>query len=126
MPAAHLTADETAVHHDLHLLRNRLEDIYISTESFDPMTPKPPILDTSLEINLDEENQWGNENVPGMKILREAIKGDLERLESVSLLYTIDNFLLLISRRPVVSGGPRVYKITCAINKFTVLDFCVE
>jgi len=87
-PTAHLTAKETVIHHDLHVLRTRLQDIYVSAASFEPMTPKPPILDASeaIEINLDEENQWGQENVPGMKFLREAIKNDLERLEIVSPL----------------------------------------
>jgi hypothetical protein len=86
MPTAYSTVNETVVHHDLHVLRARLQDIHIAAASFEPLTPKPPILDTSTEINGDEENQWGQENVPGMRMLREAIKGDLERLETVSLL----------------------------------------
>jgi len=105
MPTAHSSADGTVIHHDLYILRNRLQDIYVSTASFDPMTPKPPILDASVEINLDEENQWGQENIPGMKILREAIKGDLERLESVSplVLTDIETSYVLIFSWPVVS-----------------------
>src|ERR1700729_2687307 len=48
-----------------------------SMASFKPLTPKPPILDTAVEINWDEENQCGQENVPGMRVLQEAIKGDV-------------------------------------------------
>ena len=96
MPTEHLTPDETVIHHDLHLLRTRLQDIYVSSASFEPMTPKPPIIDASLEINSDEEHQWVQENVPGMKILREAIKGDLERLEIVRLLPMIDDIFVHI------------------------------
>ena len=75
--------NDILVHHDLRLLRTRLQDIYLSAASFEQMTPKPPILDSSLDINSDE---GGQENVPGMRILREAIKCDLDRLEAVSLI----------------------------------------
>ena len=74
----------SVIHHELYILRTRLQDIYEATASFDPMAPKPPILDASVETNLDEEN-LGRECIPGMKILREAIKSDLEHLETLSI-----------------------------------------
>jgi len=86
MPTAHLVANEPIAHHNLHLLHALLQEIYESMASFELLTPKPPILDMSVEINWDEENQCGQENVPGMRVLQEAIKGDLECLESVSRL----------------------------------------
>jgi hypothetical protein len=110
MPTAHLIANEPVAHHNLHLLHALLQDIYESAASFEPLTPKPPILDTSVEINWDEENQCGQENVPGMRVLREAIKGDLERLESVSPLPIIGSEMCQGCSdfmRPVVSGRSR-------------------
>ena len=69
------------VHKDLCVLRDQLRHIYRSAASFEPLTPRPPIIDTSTD---DEDTQWRSENVPGMRLLRDAIKGDLERLETVS------------------------------------------
>ncbi|KAF7970132.1 hypothetical protein HWV62_24962 [Athelia sp. TMB] len=67
------------VHKDLYVLRDRLRNIYRSAASFEPLTPRPPIIDTSI---IDEDTQWRSDNVPGMRLLRDAIKGDLERLEA--------------------------------------------
>ena len=94
MPTAHLVVNEHVAHYDLHLLHALLQNIYESAASFEPLTPKPPILDTSVEIHWDEESQCGQESVPGMRVLREAIKGDLERLESVSSLPIIGSEML--------------------------------
>jgi hypothetical protein len=127
MLTAHLTSNEILIHHDLRLLRTRLQDIYLSAASFEPMTPKPPILGTSMETNSDEDNQGGQENVPGMRILREAIKSDLERLETVSLCFGMRHVEgLIISWRPVVSGRPREHKTPSAINQFAVFDIGME
>jgi hypothetical protein len=90
----------------------------LSTASFEPRIPKPPILDTSVEINVDEPENQGGECVPGMRILREAIKSDLERLETVSFppMTGMTDVKVLISLRPVVSGRPREHKAPCTIN----------
>lgn len=76
-------ANETvAVHHDLHNLYTRLTQIHISADSFGLLMPTLPILDKSAEI---KGKQWGQEeDLPGIRLLREAIKSDLDRLEAVS------------------------------------------
>lgn len=66
-------------HKDLRSLRDHLRSIHLAAASFEPLTPRPPIIDTSID---DEDTQWRSENVPGMRLLKEAIKGDLDRLEA--------------------------------------------
>lgn len=73
--------NNTQIHNNLYAIRDHLQSIYLSAASFEPLIQKPPIIDTSIE----EDSQWRSESVPGMRLLREAIKGDLERLETVSL-----------------------------------------
>lgn len=73
-------------HNDLHQLCARLRAIHSSAASFEPPTPRPPIIDASTDIEGDDE--WKQqENISGMRLLRDAVKGDLERLEAVSRLY---------------------------------------
>ncbi|KAL0946124.1 hypothetical protein HGRIS_012389 [Hohenbuehelia grisea] len=68
------------MHDDLQCLYKRLKDICASISDFQPAPAKPPILDSSLE--LDDENHWlHHENIPGLKKLREAVSMDLETLE---------------------------------------------
>ncbi|CAA7269905.1 unnamed protein product [Cyclocybe aegerita] len=69
---------------DLQKIRSRLLQIHDAISNFKPLTPRPPILDSSLDASNDvtEENQWlHQENVPGLKKLKENIKIDLGILD---------------------------------------------
>lgn len=83
------TLDEPVFHRDLHALCIRLRKIHSesSIADFEPLAPPPPIIDASVEIDGDEDSQWSQqENIPGIRLLKESVKSDLERLEAVSLL----------------------------------------
>lgn len=76
-----------AKHPDLQLLRSHLEQIHDAISNFRPLTDRPPIVDSSVEMNPDtsEDNQWlQQEHIPGVKKLRESIKVDLDAIEKVS------------------------------------------
>ncbi|KAF9467151.1 hypothetical protein BDZ94DRAFT_1186166 [Collybia nuda] len=76
--------DDIEPHSGLQQLRTRLQDIYDAISSFQPLTAKPPILDSSLDIGGDpsEDGQWlQQEHIPGLKKLRDSIKIDLDVLE---------------------------------------------
>ncbi|KAF8892935.1 glycosyl hydrolase family 61-domain-containing protein [Infundibulicybe gibba] len=67
---------------DLQALRTRLQKIHDSICRFQPLTAKPPILDSSVDIDSVEDNQWlQQESIPGLKKLRDAVKIDLDVLE---------------------------------------------
>ncbi|KAL4267490.1 DUF1308 domain-containing protein [Pleurotus pulmonarius] len=69
-------------HPELHVLRQTLKDICSLVSQFRPMTPRPPIIDTSLDFEPTEENHWLQpEQIPGIRKLRDAIQMDLEALE---------------------------------------------
>lgn len=82
----HLAGGATlAPHDDLHQVCSKLRAIHSSAASFEPPRPRPPIIDASTDIEGDDE--WKlQENISGMRLLRDAVKGDLERLETVSRL----------------------------------------
>jgi len=74
------------VHPDLQSIRSHLLQIHGAISDFKPLTARPPILDSSYDSMSEnsEENQWLNqENVPGLKKLKENIKLDLGILEKV-------------------------------------------
>ncbi|KAF7440040.1 hypothetical protein PC9H_000381 [Pleurotus ostreatus] len=74
-------ANDTA-HPELHALRQTLKDICSLVSEFRPMTPRPPIIDTSLDFEPTEESHWLQpEQIPGIRKLRDAIQMDLEALE---------------------------------------------
>ena len=70
----------------LQLLKSRLQQIHDSISYFQPLTARPPILDSSFEpVNeSNEEDQWlKQENIPGLKKLKENIALDLTALDKV-------------------------------------------
>ncbi|TFK31941.1 hypothetical protein BDQ12DRAFT_639392 [Crucibulum laeve] len=72
------------IHPELQLLRIRLQNIHDAISNFQPSSSRPPILDSSLDVGADagEEGQWlQQENIPGLKKLRDSIKIDLDVLE---------------------------------------------
>jgi hypothetical protein len=71
-------------HPDLAALRARLRHIQESIENFQPLTTKPSILDSSVDVRDEEEPWLQPETVPGLKVLRHAVKRDLDVLEGVS------------------------------------------
>jgi len=80
-------------HPELQSIRSHLLQIHDAITDFKPLTARPPILDSSYDPTSEnsEENQWLNqENIPGLKKLKENIKLDLGVLEKViSPLQTI-------------------------------------
>ncbi|KAF8188042.1 hypothetical protein BJ912DRAFT_904113 [Pholiota molesta] len=71
-------------HPELHAIRTLLSQIHDQIANFKPLTARPPILDSSYDFTGEAtgENQWlHQENVPGLKKLKENIKIDLGVLE---------------------------------------------
>ncbi|KAF9472705.1 hypothetical protein BDN70DRAFT_818263 [Pholiota conissans] len=71
-------------HPELHATRALLHHINVQIAHFKPLTARPPILDSSYDNanEVTEENQWlHQENVPGLKKLKETIKLDLGALD---------------------------------------------
>lgn len=66
-------------HPELHALRSHLQHILEDMSRYAPVIFKPPILDSSY----DSAKESGQESVPGIRALRDAIKQDLEVLEKV-------------------------------------------
>lgn len=79
---------------DLQLVKSHLQQVYDSISYFQPLTARPPIIDSSFEAasESNEESQWlKQENIPGLKKLKENIGIDLVALDKVLL-----NHLLFI------------------------------
>lgn len=77
---------ENIAHPDLQSIRSHLIQIHDAISNFKPLTARPPILDSSCDSTSenDEENQWLNqEDIPGLKKLKETVKLDLGVLEKV-------------------------------------------
>ena len=73
---------------DLQLVKSDLQQIYDSISYFQPLTARPPIIDSSFEAasESNEESQWlKQENIPGLKKLKENIGIDLVSLNKVLL-----------------------------------------
>jgi hypothetical protein len=69
-------------HHELHLLHKNLQNIYDALLNFKPLAGVPPILDSSIDADPNDDGQWlRHENIPGLKKLRESIKFDIDILE---------------------------------------------
>ena len=76
----------SSAHPALRQLRIQLQNIHDAISNFQPLTTKPPILDSSLDIGADssEEAHWlQQEHIPGLKKLRDSVKVDLDVLEKV-------------------------------------------
>lgn len=74
-------------HPELQSLLIRLQKIHESLYNFKPLAARPLILDSSLEAggqDATDDGQWlQQENIPGLKKLRESVKLDLDVLEKV-------------------------------------------
>jgi hypothetical protein len=78
--------NRNGTHARLEDLRVRLQRIHSSLADFQPLTAKPPILDSSLDVDREdtEDRYWLQpEVVPGLKNLKDAVKRDLGVLEKV-------------------------------------------
>ncbi|KAJ7883289.1 hypothetical protein B0H13DRAFT_2667223 [Mycena leptocephala] len=75
------------VHPELHPLKSILRSIYESLSNFRPLAARPPILDSSTDaitgsLDSTDDGQWlQQENIPGLKQLRDSVKIDLDVLE---------------------------------------------
>ncbi|KAK7019870.1 hypothetical protein R3P38DRAFT_1225897 [Favolaschia claudopus] len=75
------------VHPDLHALKSTLWSIHEALINFRPLAIRPPILDSSTEVvpgaqDLNDDGQWlHQENIPGLKQLKDSVKIDLDVLE---------------------------------------------
>jgi len=95
---------ENIAHPDLQSIRSHLLQIHDAISNFKPLTARPPILDSSYDSTNEnsEENQWLNqENIPGLRKLKEDIKLDLSALEKVippprPLINLIQELLLVV------------------------------
>ncbi|SJL10638.1 uncharacterized protein ARMOST_14029 [Armillaria ostoyae] len=66
-------------HPTLRVLRTRLQAIHDSISHFQPPTRRPPILDSSLDLN---DAQWlQQDHIPGLRKLKDTIKIDLDVLD---------------------------------------------
>ncbi|KAF8062266.1 hypothetical protein FPV67DRAFT_1422151 [Lyophyllum atratum] len=75
---------ETDPHPALQRLRVRLQNIHEAISNYQPSAARPPILDSSLDIGTDanDDGQWlQQENIQGQKKLRDSVKIDLDVLE---------------------------------------------
>ncbi|KAF9450031.1 hypothetical protein P691DRAFT_505554 [Macrolepiota fuliginosa MF-IS2] len=71
-------------HPELRQLRTQLQDIYAASAYFHPLSLKPPILDSSIDIASapSEDSPWTQqEQIPGLRQLRESIRLDLDVLD---------------------------------------------
>ncbi|KAF7330138.1 hypothetical protein MSAN_02463800 [Mycena sanguinolenta] len=69
-------------HPELHLLHKKLRNIYEALLNFRPLAGVPPILDSSIDADPNDDGQWlRHENIPGIKKLRESIKFDIDILD---------------------------------------------
>ncbi|KAJ7045102.1 hypothetical protein C8F04DRAFT_1206760 [Mycena alexandri] len=72
----------STAHPELHLLLKKLQTIFDALLNFKPLAGVPPILDSSVDADPNDDGQWlRHENVPGIKKLRESIKFDIDILE---------------------------------------------
>ncbi|KAJ6505927.1 hypothetical protein DFH09DRAFT_943585 [Mycena vulgaris] len=73
-------------HPELHLLHKKLQTVYDALLNFRPLAGTPPILDSSVDADPNDDGQWlRHENIPGIKKLRESIKFDIDLLEKARL-----------------------------------------
>lgn len=73
-------------HPELRQLRKTLQEIYTASAHFRPLSLKPPILDSSVETSNEssDDSPWiHNEQIPGLRQLRDTIRLDLEVLDKV-------------------------------------------
>ncbi|RDB23624.1 hypothetical protein Hypma_009502 [Hypsizygus marmoreus] len=76
--------DDASPHPALQQLKIRLQNIHDAISTYQPLTAKPPILDSSLNTGTDtsDDGQWlQQEHIQGLKKLRDSVKVDLDVLE---------------------------------------------
>ncbi|KAF8204190.1 hypothetical protein K438DRAFT_1428468, partial [Mycena galopus ATCC 62051] len=72
---------------ELHSLHKKLRNIYDALLNFKPLAGVPPILDSSIDGDPNDDGQWlRHENIPGIKKLRESIKFDIDILDKACLV----------------------------------------
>ena len=75
-------------HPELQDLRQRLRDIHAAMATFGSaqLAARPPILDLSMDLSGDasEEFHSHQDAVQGLRVLRDAVRRDLDVLEKVS------------------------------------------
>ncbi|KAJ7083409.1 hypothetical protein B0H15DRAFT_425746 [Mycena belliarum] len=72
----------TIPHAELRSLYKKLQSVYDALLNFRPLADSPPILDSSVDADPNDDGQWlRHENIPGIKKLRESIKFDIDLLE---------------------------------------------
>ncbi|KAJ3575707.1 hypothetical protein NP233_g910 [Leucocoprinus birnbaumii] len=73
------------IHIELQQLRLKLQEIYVASAHFRPLSLKPPILDSSLENSAEsseDSSPWTHQDqIPGLRQLRESIRLDLDVLD---------------------------------------------
>lgn len=80
-------------HPELRQLRQKLQEIYAASAHFHPLSLKPPILDSSIEASNEssDDSPWTHqEQIPGLRQLRECIRLDLDVLDKVGGVYSIE------------------------------------
>ncbi|KAJ6604966.1 hypothetical protein B0H10DRAFT_1821281 [Mycena sp. CBHHK59/15] len=78
------------VHPELHLLHEKLQNVYDALLNFRPLAGSPPILDSSVGSDPNDDGQWlRHENIPGIKKLRESIKFDIDILAKAGLFHAL-------------------------------------
>ena len=75
-------------HPELQDLRERLRDVHAAMATFGSaqLAAKPPILDLSMDLGGDsnEEFHTHQDAVQGLRVLRDAVRRDLDVVEKVS------------------------------------------
>lgn len=108
-------------HPELQHIRQQLLQIHDHILNFKPLTARPPILDSSYEFTNEatEENQWlHQENIPGLKKLKESIRVDLGVLDKVVSCLSEANIWLTLD--PVVSRRAKLCQPATVVNERAV------
>lgn len=91
-------------HSELHLLHKKLQDVFDALLNFRPLAGTPPILDSSVDADPNDDGQWlKQDNIPGIKKLRESIKFDIDLLQKACPLNLWFLRLAHVAHSPVVS-----------------------
>ncbi|KAG5639725.1 hypothetical protein H0H81_000005 [Sphagnurus paluster] len=99
--------DYPGPHPPLQHLRIRLKDIHDAISNYQPSTARPPILDSSIDVGTDEDGQWlQQDNVPGLKKLRDSVRIDLDVLEKLPPLSTNAPYLIAVWNEVLCAPAP--------------------
>lgn len=70
-------------HPELQVQRQKLRSILQTIPSFGSGVVKPPVIDASLDSREEKPNQ---DTIPGLRMLRDAVRRDLDVLDKVSYM----------------------------------------